>query len=482
MESVASTLKPARGLWIGGKWIATSDTVTIVNPANGDPVGLSAVGTRAHLDQAVVAAIEAFRHCRQSPSFERAELLLRIAREVERQQVQFASLIVAESGKPSTLAEAEVQRAIHTFTCAAEEARRFVGEALSMDAFRSGKGHQGWTRRFPIGTVYGISPFNFPLNLVAHKLAPCLATGNALILKPAPKTPLTAWLLAEVLSNAGVPAGQVNVVTCSNEEAGYLVGDPRIAMTSFTGSPQVGWKLKERAGRQKVVLELGGNAAVVVHEDAVLDAAIPSIAYGAFANAGQSCISVQRVFVHRPIYAEFRERFLSYVRQEVRMGDPQDRRTLVGPMIDRPAVDRTLDLIRDAAAAGASVLCGGGADGQFLPPTVLEKVTDKMSICTREVFAPVAVLQPYDTFGEALDRVNASEFGLQAGVFTSDLNRALLAFEVLEVGGVLVNDVPTFRVENMPYGGVKASGLGREGVRYAMEEMTEIRSMIIRRV
>lgn len=239
MESVASNLKPASGLWIGGEWLSTSQQVAILNPATGEPVALSALGTRAHLEQAVAAAQRSFLNTRRAAPFERADLLLRIACELERRQEEVSRMIVAESGKPVTLAEAEVKRAGHTFTLAAEEARRFVGEVLSMDAFPSGKGHQGWARRFPIGIVYGIAPFNFPLNLVAHKLAPCLATGNSLILKPAPKTPLTAWLLAEILSVAGVPPGQVNIVTCSNEEAGYLVGDPRIAMTSFTGSPQI---------------------------------------------------------------------------------------------------------------------------------------------------------------------------------------------------------------------------------------------------
>jgi acyl-CoA reductase-like NAD-dependent aldehyde dehydrogenase len=480
MESDASSLKPAAGLWIGGEWITPPQQVAVHNPATGEPVGLSAVGTWAHLDLAVAAAQRAFAVSRRVAPYERAELLLRIAEGVERRQAELSRLIVAESGKPVTLAEAEVKRAVNTFTVAAEEARRFAGEVLSMEAFGSGKGHQGWARRFPVGIVYGISPFNFPLNLVAHKLAPCLATGNSLILKPAPKTPLTAWLLAEILGAAGVPPGQVNIVTCSNEDAGHLVGDPRVAMTSFTGSPEVGWRIKERAGRQKVTLELGGNAAVVVHEDADLDFGIPAIASGAFANAGQSCISVQRILVHRPIYAQFRQRLLDHVARAVVVGDPQDRRTVVGPMIDIQAVTRTLELIRGAVEGGARVIAGGTAQGLFLKPTILEEVSDAMPICSQEAFAPVVNLQVYDRFEDALARVNDSRFGLQAGLFTRDLTRAFQAFETLEVGGVLINNVPTFRVENMPYGGIKASGFGREGVRYAMEEMTEIRSMIIR--
>jgi glyceraldehyde-3-phosphate dehydrogenase (NADP+) len=300
-----------------------------------------------------------------------------------------------------------------------------------------------------------------------------------MVLKPALKTPLTALLLAEVLEQAGVPTGQINVVTCPNAIAGHLVGDPRVKMVSFTGSPAVGWQLKQKCGKQRITLELGGNAGVIVHEDADLATAIPAIATSGFGYAGQSCISAQRLFVHAPIYDRFREHFLDHVRANVRSGDPRQRETVVGPLIEPAAAERVSGWIEDAVKAGAKLLLGGQARGQFLEPTVLEKVDPRQDIWAKEVFAPVVTLQAYELFDEALARVNDSAFGLQAGVFTQSLPRAMQAFTSLEVGGVLINNVPSFRVENMPYGGIKESGFGREGIRYAMEEMTEARSLIL---
>ena len=460
--------------------MSTGESLEIRNPANGELVGQSSLGTLEHLEAAVTAARQAFTVTRRQSLHERAEVLLRVVQELEARRAAFVDRIVSESGKPVTLAEAEVTRAIATFATAADEAKRIQGEVLSMDAFPTGHGHMGLARRFPMGVVYGLTPFNFPLNLVAHKVAPCLASGNTLIVKPAPKTPLTALLLAEVMEAAGVPQGQVNVVVCRNELAGHLVGDPRVAMTSFTGSPTVGWMLKERCQRQKIALELGGNAAAIVHEDADIEAAVRLIATGGFSYAGQSCISVQRVLIHQPIYNRFRDLFVDYVLRKVVVGDPRDRSTLVGPMIDQGSVDRVLSWVKSALAQGARVLTGGTANGPFLQPTVLEDVRSDMDVCAKEVFGPLVTLQPYSDFSNALALANDSEFGLQAGVFTQDIRRALQAFESLEVGGVMINNVPTFRVENMPYGGVKASGFGREGIRYAMEEMTELRSLIVK--
>ncbi len=468
-----------RGLPIGGHWVPVSGRLPVINPATGTLLAEAPLGGVEHLEMAVAAAAAAREKIQSQAAYERAEQLLSVAREIGQRRDEFSQCILAESGKPILLAEAEVSRAIVTFTAAAEEARRPQGETLALDSFPSGRGHTGFTRRFPIGTVYGITPFNFPLNLVAHKVAPCLAVGNAILVKPAPKAPLTSLLLAEALEAAGVPAGQVSVVICSNQDAAHLVGDPRVALTSFTGSPDVGWRMKERCGRQKLLLELGGNAAVVVHEDADLQAAIGGIITGGFGYAGQSCISVQRVFVHEPIYARFRERLLDQIPRLAIAGDPADRRTLVGPLIDHASLDRVLAWIGRAVDAGASVLIGGRARGLILEPTVLEGVSADMDLWTKEVFAPVILLQPYTHFEEALSRVNDSVFGLQAGVFTADLRRAFQAFERLEVGGVMINEVPTFRVETMPYGGIKLSGLGREGIRYAMEEMTELRSMVM---
>jgi len=470
---------PTPRQWIGGQWIEASATIGVVNPATGEVIAQAPLGDIQSLETAVAAAQQAFPHARSQPPHSRAAVLLAVAQGVERRRGEFADTIVAEAGKPITFAEAEVVRAIATFTAAAEEARRLGGDVLDMDAFPSGQGFFGVTRRFPLGVIYGITPFNFPLNLVAHKVAPCLATGNTMVLKPALKAPLTALLLAEVLATAGVPPGQINVVTCPNEIAGHLVGDPRVQMVSFTGSPGVGWKLKERCGRQRIALELGGNAGVIVHEDANLNAAIPAIATSGFGFAGQSCISAQRIFVHRPIYDSFRERFTAHVRDQVRLGDPRERQTVVGPLIDEGAALRVCGWIEDAVKAGARILTGGKARGRFLEPTILEHASPTLAICAQEVFAPVVTLDSYEDFGEALKRINNSAFGLQAGIFTQDIRRAWQAFAALDVGGVLINSVPSFRVENMPYGGIKESGFGREGIRYAMEEMTEVKSLLL---
>ena len=466
--------------WIGGQWIQTQTAKDVVNPATGEVLAQVPLGDLTTMEAAINAALEAFTPARQQSSHERATVLHAVAKGIEERRAEFVNTIVAEAGKPVTFAEAEVARAILTFTAAAEEARRQHGEVLDMDAFPSGQGHFGVTRRFPLGVIYGITPFNFPLNLVAHKVAPCLATGNTMVLKPATKTPLTALLLGEVLEKAGVLPGQINIVTCPNELAGHLVGDPRVKMVSFTGSPTVGWQLKAKCGKQRITLELGGNAGVIVHEDADLAVAIPAIASGGFGYAGQSCISVQRVFVDAPIYDAFRDRFVAHVRENVRLGDPRLRETMVGPMIEQAAADRICGWITEAVKAGAGVLIGGKANGPLVEPTVLENVASHLDICAQEAFAPVVTLHRYEQFEQALASVNNSAFGLQAGVFTQNLQRAWQAFTALEVGGVLINNVPTFRVENMPYGGIKDSGFGREGIRYAMEEMTEVKSFIMK--
>jgi acyl-CoA reductase-like NAD-dependent aldehyde dehydrogenase len=467
-------------LWIGGQWLETRATKEVVNPATGELLARVPLVDESTIDAGLEAAQKAFNQVRHHSAHQRSAVLGAVARGIEQRRAEFIDTIIAEAGKPITIAEAEVGRAANTFTAAAEEARRQHGEVLDMDAFPTGQGHFGLTRRFPLGVIYGITPFNFPLNLVAHKVAPCLATGNTMVLKPATKTPLTALLLGEVLEKAGVTPGQVNILTCQNELAGRLVGNPAVKMVSFTGSPAVGWQLKARCGKQRITLELGGNAGVVVHEDADLAAAIPAIATGGFSYAGQSCISVQRIFVHAPIYEGFRERFLEHVRANIRWGDPRQRETVVGPMIETAAVERICGWIHEATQAGAKILLGGKAHGAFLEPTVLENVDARLDLCAKEVFAPVVTLHSYEHFDEALAQVNDSDYGLQAGVFTQNLQRALHAFASLDVGGVLVNQVPTFRVENMPYGGIKDSGFGREGIRYAMEEMTEVKSLILK--
>ncbi len=469
-------------LLIGGEWISNATAeLPVVNPFTGAEIARVPMGGPGEIERAIAAAHAAFAQVRRAPAHRRASLLLAIAQGIERRSAEFAETIMSEAGKPITFAKAEVERAVMTFTNAAEEARRQHGEVLDMDAFASGEGHFGVVHRFPLGVIAAVTPFNFPLNLVAHKVAPCLATGNTMVVKPATKTPLTSLLLAEVLVGAGVPAGQVNFVTCSNEDAARLVTDERVKMITFTGSPAVGWKLKRQAGKKRVTLELGGNAGVIVHADANLDAAIPAIASGAFGYAGQSCISVQRIVIHESLYDEVKARLIAQIRDKIKTGDPRDPAAVVGPMINADALAQVRGRIDAALASGARIVHGGQTIGPCLEATVLENVPPDAELCAKEAFAPIVTLHRYREFDEALAFVNASEFGLQAGVFTRDLELALRAFDVLDVGGVLVNQVPTFRVENMPYGGIKESGFGREGLRYAMEEMTELKTLIIKR-
>ena len=475
-----SAALPSR-LLIGGEWVETGATAQVTNPFSGEEIARVPMGGAAEIDSALGAAHAAFPKVRGLAAHARADLLLRIAAVIAARKADFVATIVSEAGKPVTFAEAEVDRAGMTFTAAADEARRAHGELLPVDAFPSGEGHLGLARRFPIGVIAAITPFNFPLNLVAHKVAPALATGNTMVVKPATKTPLTALLLAEVLQEAGVPAGQMNFVTCSNEDAAQLVTDARVRKVTFTGSPAVGWRLKEMCGKKRITLELGGNAGVIVHADADAAAAVPMIATGAFAYAGQSCISVQRVVVHESRYEEFKAALVAHIAAKVMTGDPWERTTVVGPMITPEALEAVRERIAAALAAGARLVCGGETRGRCLEATVLENADPGLAICAEEAFAPVMTLHRYTDFEEALAFVNASDFGLQAGVFTRDLTLALRAFDALDVGGVLINQVPTFRVENMPYGGIKDSGFGREGVRYAMEEMTELKSLLIKR-
>ena len=352
---------------------------------------------------------------------------------------------------------------------------------MPVDIDARSEGRIAITRRFPIGVVAGITPFNFPLNLVAHKVAPAIASRNTIVIKPATKTPLTALMLGEILLEAGMTPGQVNVIPCRAEVGERLVTSERVAKLSFTGSAAVGWRLKSLAGSKRVTLELGGNAAAVIHSGADLDWAVRRTALGAFGYAGQSCISVQRVLVHKPVYAKVVRLLAREINANVKAGDPRRHDVTVGPMIDRAALDKTHEWVKEAVAGGARVLTGGRRRGPCYLPTLLANVDRRMKVVCQEVFAPVATIQSYDTFGQALRMVNDSAYGLQMGVFTGDLAHAFEAFERCEVGGVIVNDFPTFRVDNMPYGGVKRSGFGREGVRYAMEEMTELRVMVIRR-
>lgn len=466
-------------LLIGSEWRETGRTKPVINPFSGEEFAQVPLGDAKTVDEAIKVAHEAFAVTRAQAPHARGDLLARVAHRIEERRAEFVETMIAEAGKPCTFADGEVTRAIITFTVASEQARQQHGELLHIDAYAPGSGHFGLVRRFPLGVISAITPFNFPLNLVAHKVAPGMAAGNTLVVKPAMKTPLTSLLLAEVLVECDMPPGQVNFITCTHEESGALITDPRVKMVSFTGSPDVGWRLKEQCGKKKITLELGGNAGVIVHDDADLKSTVPKIAVGAFSYAGQSCISVQRIVVQESIYEEFKQQFVAYVREHIQTGDPRDKKTVVGPMIDAGALERIAGWIESARKSGAKILCGGNVKGRCLDATVIEKPARDLDVCAKEAFAPIVTLHSYKTFEDALKFVNDSDFGLQAGVFTRDIGRAMRAFEQLDVGGVLINNVPTFRADNMPYGGVKESGFGREGVRFAMEEMTELKSLIL---
>jgi acyl-CoA reductase-like NAD-dependent aldehyde dehydrogenase len=468
-----------RAFLLDGSPVTTSETAGVWNPYNGELVAEVCVAGEKDVARALDIAAGAFEEARHLPSIERSRLLRRIADTIARRADEFVELLIAEAGKPVALAKVEVQRAQSTFELAAAAALEPNGHPIEMEATPAGAGHVGMARRIPLGVILGITPFNFPLNLVAHKVAPCLATGNTMILKPAMKTPLCALLLGEVLAECGAPAGQVSFVPFGHQHVAALLRDPRVKMLSFTGGVDVGWKLKGEAIKQKVTLELGGNAACVVEADSDWRKHAAKMAVGAFAYAGQSCISVQRIFAQESIYAEFKEVFLAAVREKAVAGDPRDAKTLLGPMITKAALDNVVKWIKDAEARGAKLLTPLKVEGQLLHPVVLENVPRDAAISCEEAFAPVVVLESYNTFADGLAAVNDSKFGLQAGVFTSELAKAYQAYDALEVGGVLINQVPTFRTENMPYGGVKDSGFGREGVRYAMEDMTEIKSLVI---
>ncbi|HEU4588767.1 MAG TPA: aldehyde dehydrogenase family protein [Gemmatimonadales bacterium] len=467
--------------WIGGRHLPRNGRAVepVTAPWDGEPLAQLAVGTADDLEAAIAAAQQAFRELRAWPRHRRHALLDRIARAVTADRELLAHLISADSGKPISQALAEVDRAALTFAFAADEARRFGGEYVPMDVDPRTAGMSGLVERFPIGPISAISPFNFPLNLIAHKVAPALAVGSAVVLKPPPQAPLTAFRLGELLAECGVPAGGYNVVHLPVPIAERLATDPRFGLLTFTGSAKVGWHLKGVAGRKKVTLELGGNAAAIVHEDAPdLDWVAERLATGAFAYAGQVCIKVQRVLVHRAVYRRFVRRFVEAT-EALKVGDPADPKTVVGPMIDDGAAERVESWIREAESAGARMLLRGRRRGRLLRPTIIENPARELKVECEEVFGPVATVREYASWPRALAMVNESPYGLQAGVFTQNTKRAFEAFRQLDVGGVIVNDFPTLRVDHYPYGGVKSSGFGREGVRYAMEDMSEPRMLVL---
>jgi acyl-CoA reductase-like NAD-dependent aldehyde dehydrogenase len=466
------------GFFVDGRWQEEGDLIEIRSPYDGNLIARVTQGRKQHAEAAIAAAVKAFGTTRRLPAFERQRVLRQIAISMTERKEEFARTLCHEAGKPIKAARIEVERAVFTFNVAAEESTRIYGEFLPLDWQEFTAGRWGIVRRFPLGPVAGITPFNFPINLVAHKVAPAIAAGCPMVLKPAPQTPLCSLLLAECVQQAGWPDGGLNVLPLSNEDAGLLVTDDRIKLISFTGSVPVGWDIKRRAGKKKVVLELGGNAAVIVHSDADLSYAADRCVNGGFGYAGQTCISVQRIFVEHSVYGKFTDLLVEGVKK-LKSGDPLDESTDVGPLIREGDAIRTINWIDEAVHAGARLLCGGRRNKQVVEPTVLTGTKPDMKVNCQEVFGPVVTVEPYQNFDQALRRVNNSSYGIQAGIFTRDAKLLFQAYEELEVGGVIAGDVPSFRIDHMPYGGVKDSGLGREGLRYAIEEMTEPKLLVM---
>ncbi len=467
--------------YLAGEAVAANADLVVTNKYTGQPAACVARADPGAIDRAIAAAVEAAEACRRMPSFARADILRHIEKRLAERHEELAHVLAVEVGKPIRDARGEVTRAVDTFHLAAEEATRLGGEYMPLDISPRAEGYEGIWRRFPIGPCAFITPFNFPVNLAAHKIAPAIAVGCPFVLKPASLTPISAILLAEIIAETDWPRGACSVLPCRAEDAAPLAVDDRLKLLSFTGSPEVGWALTARAGRKRVLLELGGNAAVIVDRDVDLEHAVARIIIGAFYQSGQSCISVQRIFVHAAAHEELRARLVAAARQ-LKTGDPLRGDTFLGPLISQNVAERVESWVDAARARGAQVLCGGKRDSAFYEATLLERVPDDCEVSCREVFGPVALIEPFHSFEAAVARVNDSDYGLQAGVFTRSLDAAMYAWNNLDVGAVLINDVPSFRVDNMPYGGVKESGLGREGVRFAMEEMTEIKLLVLNRI
>lgn len=462
--------------WLNGKRHDGVDVAPVIAPFDGAVIGQAAQASAAEVDAAIAGMVQARTELRKMPAYKRAEACAHVHRQLVERAEEFARTMAREAGKPIRSARGEVQRAISTFRLAAEEATRIGGEQLPVDIDARGEGYWAIVQRLAIGPCSFITPYNFPLNLVAHKVAPAMACGCPFVVKPSERTPLTALLLGELLAETKLPKGSCSILPCDREVARPLVSDERIKLLSFTGSPQVGFRMKAEAGKKQVVLELGNNSAVIVEPETDLADALPRITAASFGYAGQSCISVQRIFLHEKIAEEATRRLVASAEKLV-VGDPLDERTDVGPMIDETAAKRVEAWIQQS---GGEALCGGRRKGTRFWPTLVRGADVKSDLVCQEAFGPVAVIETYRDFDEALERVDGTRFGLQAGIFSRDIHKVRRAFERLEVGGLVVNDVPTTRIDNMPYGGVKDSGLGREGVKYAIEHMTERRVLLVR--
>jgi len=461
-------------MYLGGKWVDSKNRIRVTNPYNNSLTGTVAAASKEDYTKAIDIAHKTFAVTRELPSYKREETLRAIADGLEKNVDKFATMMSRELGKAVKDSRGEVMRSVGVFRASAEESKRIGGDILDLDWNAGSEERIGLVRRFPMGVIAGISPFNFPLNLVAHKIGPAIAAGNTIVLKPASATPIIALMLAELIDKTDHPKGAVSILPGAARDSSPLLEDDRVKLITFTGSGEVGWWIKNNAGKKPVVLELGGNAGVAVADDADIDLAVTRMLYGAFTSAGQSCISVQRIYLHEKIHDRFIRLFAAKVKQ-LKLGDPLDPATDMGTMVDSSAVENTMALIDEAVNEGATVLTGGKAKGAMLQPTLLANVKRSMAVCSEEAFAPLAVIQKYKDFKKVVDEINDSEYGLQAGIFTNRLKDVFYAFSHIDCGGVVVNDVPSYRADHQPYGGMKDSGLGREGIRYTIEDMTEIK-------
>lgn len=465
-------------LYINGEWVEASTYMPLYSPYSEAHIADIPKATTEEVDQAIQAADAATRVMAEMPAYQRADILYQLAEKLAERKDEAARIIALEAAKPFATAKGEVARTIETYRFAAEEAKRIHGETIPLDASASGTGRIAYTVRKPIGVIGAITPFNFPMNLVAHKVGPAIAAGNTIVLKPASQTPLSSFFIAELLEEIGLPKGAFNIVTGSGRTVGeQIVTDPRVQMVTFTGSPEVGIGIRNKAGLKRVTLELGSNSAVIIDRDVDVDRIIPRCVTSAFSNQGQVCISVQRIYVHEAIYDTFVEKFVAQTKT-LKLGDPLEEQTDVSALITKKDVERTLSWMKEAQQAGAHVITGGSAQGNVLEPTVIVDATKAMKVSCQEVFAPIVTIQKVSSMEEAFASVNDSRYGLQAGIYTENVYTALEATEKLHVGGVMINDTPTFRVDQMPYGGVKESGVGREGIAYAVEEMTELKLIV----
>jgi len=463
---------------IGGKWKEGEKLLEVTNKYGGEVIGSVPLTDKETFEEAIKSAQDGFSLISNIPAYRRSKILEKTSEKIEEKKDEITRIIAMEAGKAWKHAKAEVERAVQTFKFASEEAKSIHGETIPMDAAFGGEKRIGFYLRFPVGIVGAISPFNFPLNLVAHKVAPAIAAGCSVVLKPASMTPLTSLKLGEIMMEAGLPDGALNIIIGSGSTVGnWLVTDPRVSMITFTGSPPVGRDIKEKSGLKKVTLELGSNSACIIDESADLDLAVPRCIVGSFAYAGQICISVQRIYIHQKIFDKFTQRFLKGT-ENLKLGDPLDSETDVGPMITEDDAKRTESWVNEAVEGGAKILIGGKREKNFYSPMVLTNVKPEMKVIAKEVFAPVVSLVPFDDFSDAVRMTDDSIYGLQAGVYTSDIEKAFQAVKGIKVGGVIVNDVPTYRADQMPYGGVKESGIGREGLKFAIEEMTDIKMVV----